>query len=103
MEKIHKNNLQNICILCKLSVHTNKHHLTPKSKGGKETIDCCETCESYLHKTWTHAELRDTYNSVEVILATPKFQSFLKWRKKQPATIVFKSQRGKFRDKNPYH
>jgi len=93
----------NKCELCKLNVHTNRHHLTPKSKGGKITINCCETCENYLHRTWTHNELRDIYNSVEAILDSLKFQAFLRWRRKQPATVVFKSDKGKFRDRNPYH
>lgn len=82
---------------------TRQHHLTPRSKGGMETAACCETCESYIHKTWTHNQLRDTFNSVEAILADPGFQKFLKWRHKQPATALFKSQPAKFRDKNPYH
>lgn len=103
METITENNLQNTCELCKMKVQTRKHHLTPRSKGGKETIDCCFTCENYLHKTFTNNELRDTYNSVESILNSEKFQLFLKWRKKQPATVVFKSDRGKFRDKNKFH
>lgn len=77
--------------------------MVPRSKGGTVTADVCETCESYLHKTWTHNELRDIYNSVESILANEGFQKFLKWRRKQPATVVAKSKRGKFRDKNKYH
>ena len=93
----------NNCELCGLTTHVRQHHLIPKSKGGAETAWCCETCESYIHKTWTHNQLRDIYNSVETILANEGFQKFLKWRRKQPATALFKSEPGKFRDKNPYH
>ena len=102
MEIIRENNLQNTCILCKMRTYTRKHHLIPKSRGGKDTIDCCETCESYLHRQWTHNQLRDTFNSVESILANEGFQKFLKWRRKQPATALFKSEPGKFRDKHKY-
>ena len=91
------------CELCGMQVATRKHHLVPRSKGGKETADCCFTCENFLHKSFTNNELRDTYNSVEVILADERFQKFLKWRRKQPAETAFKSESGKFRDKNPYH
>ena len=93
----------NTCKLCGLFVLTREHHLIPRAKRGKETIACCETCESQIHKIWTHNQLRDTYNSVESILASPDFQSFLKWRKKQSPTTIFKSSTGRFRDKNKYH
>ena len=85
-----------------MQVFTRKHHLIPRSKKGEVTIDCCETCESFLHKTWTNNELRDKYNSVDAILANEGFQKFLKWRRKQDSTALFKSDRGKFRDRNPY-
>lgn len=81
---------------------TREHHLIPRCKGGKEVADLCETCESYIHKTWTHNQLRDTYNSVEVILADEGFQKFLKWRHKQPASALFKSEPAKGRNKRKY-
>jgi len=93
----------NKCEFCGMITFTRGHHMVPKSKGGKETVATCETCESFIHKTWTHNELRDTFNSVETILSNENFQKFLKWRRKQPATVLFKSERGKFRDKNRFH
>jgi hypothetical protein len=93
----------NKCVFCGLTTSVNYHHLIPRSKGGKETVSCCFTCENFIHKKWNHNELRDVYNSVEVILANKEFQSFLKWRRKQLPTVLFKSKRGKFRDKNKYH
>jgi hypothetical protein len=91
------------CEFCKMTTFTRGHHVIPKSKGGTTIVPTCETCESYIHKTWTHNQLRDTYNNVDIILADEGFQKFLKWRRKQPATALFKSEPGKFRDKNPYH
>lgn len=91
------------CQFCGIVTHTRGHHVIPKSKGGTTIVPTCETCESYIHKTWTHNQLRDIYNSVEAILSNEGFQKFLKWRRKQPAETLFKSSRGKFRDKNPYH
>lgn len=90
------------CVLCNLSTFTRKHHIVPKSKGGKETVDCCETCENFCHSTWSHNELRDTYNNVETILANEKFQKFLKWRLKQPLDTVFKSEPSRTRTKHKY-
>lgn len=90
------------CEFCEVVTYTRGHHVIPKSKGGKDVVQTCETCESYIHKTWSHNQLRDTYNTVEAILADEGFQKFLKWRRKQPATTLFKSDLGKNRDKRKY-
>lgn len=92
----------NKCEFCGMTTFTRGHHVVPRAKGGKETVPTCETCESYIHKTWTHNELRDTFNTVEAILANEGFQKFLKWRLKQPPTALFKSSPGKFRSRKPY-
>lgn len=88
--------------LCKMHTRTRGHHLIPRCKGGKDIAYICETCESYIHKTWSHNELRDTYNNLETILQNAGFQKFLKWRVKQSATTLFKSRTGKYRNKNKY-
>jgi hypothetical protein len=90
------------CQLCGLSTLTRKHHLIPKSKGGTDTVDICETCESFIHKTWSHNQLRDTYNNLNSILSDEKFQKFLKWRKKQNPTTLFRSDIGNQRSKRKY-
>lgn len=90
------------CVFCGMDVSTREHHIIPKSKGGKETVSSCETCESFIHKTWSHNELRDTYNNVKTILNNEKFQKFLKWRRKQSPEIVFKSNIGQNRNRKKY-
>ena len=92
----------NKCVFCGFTTHTRGHHVVPKCKSGNITVDTCESCESYIHSTWDHNELRDIYNNVEAILSNEKFQKFLKWRLKQPPSVLFKSVRGKNRDKNKY-
>jgi len=92
----------NKCEFCKMIALTRGHHVIPKSKGGKEIVPTCETCESYIHSTWSHNQLRDIYNSVEAILANEGFQKFLKWRNKQSAEVLFRSDPAKFRDKRKY-
>lgn len=92
----------NNCVFCNFHTLTRGHHVIPKSKGGESIVPTCETCESFIHKTWSHNELRDVFNSVESIINNEKFQKFLKWRRKQPADTVFKSEPGKFRDKRKY-
>jgi hypothetical protein len=90
------------CIFCKLVTLTRGHHIIPRCKGGEVIVPSCETCEDFIHKTWSHNELRDMYNTVESIISTETFQKFLKWRLKQPIDIVFKSDRNKNRNKGKY-
>src|SRR5271169_5638661 len=93
----------NQCVFCKLTTLTRGHHIIPRCKSGTEIMPTCECCESFIHSTWNHNELRDTFNTVESILNNEKFQKFLKWRLKQPTTAIFKSTASKNRDKNKYH
>lgn len=90
------------CEFCGMFTFTRGHHIIPRSKDGTVTVNTCPTCEGYIHSTWTNNELRDVYNSVESILANEGFQRFLKWRRKQPATVLFKSDAGKYRDKGRF-
>lgn len=92
----------NTCAFCGMVTYTRSHHLVPKCKGGKQTAETCPTCEGFIHSKWSHNQLRDTYNTVDSILADEGFQTFLKWRKKQPNTTLFKSVPGKFRNKKKY-
>lgn len=94
--------VETICKFCGVLCQTSKHHVVPRAKGGKETVPTCQTCESFIHKTWSHNQLRDVYNTVESILATLEFQKFLKWRRKQDTTAVFRTQANKFREKGRY-
>ena len=90
------------CVFCKREVPTRKHHIIPRCKGGRETEPTCHSCEDFIHKTWTHNELRDTYNTVQTIQVDPRFQRFLKWLYKQKEGTVFRSRRNRNRLDRPY-
>ena len=90
------------CSFCGLNVKTSKHHIVPKCKNGNVTTPTCETCESFIHRTWSHNELRDTYDTVESIYKTEQFQKFLKWRRKQDRTAIFRSDRNNNRQSGRY-
>src|SRR5215470_14307209 len=79
------------CVFCKRQVPTRGHHVVPRCKGGTEIVPTCHSCEDFIHKTWSHNELRDTFSTVETILADARFQKFLKWLHKQQDTAVFPS------------
>jgi hypothetical protein len=79
------------CVFCKRDVATRGHHIIPKCKGGKEIVESCQSCEDFIHSTWTHNELRDTYNNVETIVKDERFSKFVKWLLKQKEGVIFTS------------
>ena len=90
------------CAFCKRQVPTRGHHVVPRCKGGREIAPTCHSCEDFIHKTWTHNELRDTFNTVEKILTDERFQKFLRWLYKQQSGTVFKTRRNRQRSDKYY-
>lgn len=90
------------CAFCSRVTRTRGHHLVPRSKGGREVRPTCESCEDFIHSTWSHNELRDAFGTVEKIRADPRYERFLKWLLKQPATTVYASHRGRGRAGDRY-
>jgi len=76
-----------ICPVCKRNIppcYQEKHHLIPKQKKGKETINLCCNCGDMLHKLFTNKELIKKYNTLEKILANSEVQNWIKWICKKP-------------------
>ena len=90
------------CAFCQRKVPTRGHHVVPRCRGGRDTAPTCHSCEDFIHKTWTHNELRDTFNTVEKIQADPRFQKFLRWLYKQQESAFFRTRRNRFRTRQPY-
>jgi hypothetical protein len=90
------------CAFCKRRVPTRGHHVVPRCKGGRDTAPTCHSCEDFIHKTWTHNELRNTFNAVGKIQADPRFQKFLRWLYKQQESAFYRTRRNRFRTRQPY-
>jgi hypothetical protein len=90
------------CVFCRRNVPTRGHHVVPRCKGGREIAPTCHSYEDFIHKTWTHNELRDEFNTVEKIRADERFQKFLRWLHKQKPGTVFKSRRNRSREQHKY-
>ena len=67
--------MDEVCAFCNREVPTRGHHVVPRCKGGRDIAPTCHSCEDFIHKTWTHNELRDTFNTVEQIQSDPRFRS----------------------------
>jgi len=94
--------MDDTCVFCLRNVPTRGHHVVPRCKGGREIAPTCHSCEDFIHKTWTHNELRDEFNTVAAIRADTRFQKFLRWLYKQKTETVFKSRRSRSRDNHKY-
>jgi len=94
--------MNDTCAFCQRKVPTRGHHVVPRCKGGREIAPTCQSCEDFIHKTWSHNELRDDFNTVEKILADARFQKFLRWLYKQQDQVIFKSRRNRTRERNLY-
>ena len=94
--------MDDTCVFCERTVPTRGHHVVPRCKGGREIAPTCHSCEDFIHKNWTHNQLRDDYNTVAKIRADERFQKFLKWLYKQQGNAVFKSRRNRARTARKY-
>ena len=79
-----------------------QHHIIPRCKGGKVKAATCGECGSFIHKTWSHNELRDTFNTIDIIKADERFKTFLKWLLKQRVGAKFRTDRRTERVKSKY-
>jgi len=80
-----------ICVICDRKLGSekliSKHHLIPKSRGGKntETILIHNMCHQKIHSVFTEKELKAEYHTVEKLKSSEEMAKFVKWiSKKDP-------------------
>lgn len=71
------------CPFCKRPVvHLKRHHLVPKSRGGKgpgSTVDSCLDCHRAIHAFFTNKQLATKYNTVKALMADARFRKMVRW------------------------
>ena len=75
------------CPLCNrpLGTRIDKHHLKPKTFGGRDTFLIHKICHSKIHSVFSERELDKYYHTVERLLENEHIQNFVKWvSKKDP-------------------
>ena len=102
LEEYRTDGMDEACAFCNREVPTRGHHVVPRCKGGRDIVPTCHSCEDFIHKTWTHNELRDAFNTVEKIQSDPRFQKFLRWLYKQQNGAFFRTRRNRSRTSQPY-
>ena len=102
LEEYRTNDMDEACAFCNRQVPTRGHHVVPRCKGGRDVAPTCHSCEDFIHKTWTHNELREEFNTVEKIQTDARFQKFLRWLYRQQEGTFFRTRRNRKRTSHPY-
>lgn len=82
----------NTCPLCKRNlkegISSDKHHLIPKSQGGKEVILLHRVCHQKIHSLFSEKELAKKYNTIPLLLSHEGIKNFVKWVQKKPIDFI---------------
>ena len=73
--------VEDVCALCArpLGTRREKHHLVPRSYGGRETVEVHPICHRKIHAALSEKELHDGYDTVERLRRHPEIAKFIRW------------------------
>lgn len=74
-----------------------KHHVVPKSRGGRETVLVCRPCHSQIHAIFSEKELAREYGTIEDLLAAEAFRSWVTWSRRRKPTRRIRVKRSRRR------
>lgn len=84
------------CPLCERIVfRTSAHHLLPRSRGGRITVDICLDCHEMIHALFPNRQLAQQLSSVDELRANPEFARFLKWVRQRDPGRRYHARRSK--------
>jgi 5-methylcytosine-specific restriction endonuclease McrA len=81
-----KNKIE-FCPLCERELGDkliDRHHLVPKTFGGKDLIELHRICHRKIHATFSERELLNYYFTIDRIKEHSEIQKFIVWVKKKP-------------------
>ncbi len=64
-----------------------RHHLVPKSRGGRRMVFLHRICHRKLHSLWSERELERLAFDLEAIREHPEIRKFIAWLKNKPPTF----------------
>ncbi|UCG15490.1 MAG: HNH endonuclease [Phycisphaerales bacterium] len=70
-----------------------KHHVLPKSRGGRRSELLCKTCHGHIHALFSVKELERSYRTLDALRAASPLQGYLRWIRKQKPTRQFRRRR----------
>ncbi len=69
---------------CGLS-EASRHHILPKSQGGRRIEIICVECHRQIHALFGVKELARKYDTLEKLIAEPQMQTWIAWIRKRQA------------------
>lgn len=83
-----------LCALCQrpLSDNSSKHHLVPRTFGGREIVLLHKICHRQIHAIFTERELQHYYNTIDRILKNETMRKFVRWVRKKPVDFHVKTR-----------
>ncbi len=88
-----------VCPLCERpiprSARQSRHHLTPRLKGGRETVQLHQICHSAIHARYSEAEIARRLAEIEALRRDPEIARFLAWIRTKPADFHAPTHRAK--------
>jgi hypothetical protein len=76
------------CPLCERplgTVNIDRHHLVPRTRGGKATVLLHKICHQTIHSVFTENQLARHYNTIERLKADERIAKFVAWVSKRPS------------------
>ncbi|MGF1560985.1 MAG: HNH endonuclease [Geminicoccaceae bacterium] len=64
-----------------------RHHLVPKSRGGREVSIMHRICHRQIHALFSHDDLARGLANPAALRADPRLQPFLRWIARKPPTF----------------
>jgi hypothetical protein len=62
-----------------------RHHLVPRSHGGREQVRLHKICHQAIHASLSEAELAQDFHTVAALQGHPELARFIAWVKRRPA------------------
>ncbi len=92
-----------LCPLCGRSLgdpaRAERHHLVPRSRGGRETVLLHPVCHRKIHSLFTETEIARFYPSIAALRRHPEIREFVRWLAGKPPQfrVPTRAARGKRR------
>ncbi len=79
--------------MCERSVGAvTRHHVVPRSEGGRDTVWLCRACHLQLHACFTNETLAAELGSLERLRSDPVVERYLHWIRRQQDGRVLVAQ-----------
>jgi hypothetical protein len=74
-----------------------RHHLVPKTEGGRETVVMHRICHRKIHSVLDERALATTYADPEALKTHPDIAAFIRWVRTKPPEFYKRTEPAKRR------